>query len=589
MRLFILRLSLIILLCSFHSLVNAQVTINSDSLSVSGKIVDKSSGKLLPYATIYNKSNGSGTVSDLEGTFRLEGIHFHDTLVFSFIGYDKFVIIVSRSLTNEEVFLKPKVELLSEITVFGDNSFLYNLLSSCRKDRYTRSQTAKTYFLLKSFVNHKQVELLECYYNGDFSNYNVDQLHIKEGRIALARFGKRFFVSTETSKSLYSHKLFDENDYFPASPFELGKRKLKKEYRLSLKSKYHDDNLHPIYVIEFTPKDSTLFFKGQVWIDSLHNQVIKVSLQANNAVVYPFMPLGNMDSIKKVNLYLSKTYHSKGGEMFVSSINFNYQITYKTFDDSTFTLNTNAVLNAYNYDDQFLLPRFHFSPGRYEDYRKINGAPYNQFFWDNIQEFGIKDIKKRNDAFMKNNATITSKTLFLGNSFFDKGLFEEPYVFWSKKRVTFRKQTRDVNDNNSYIGALPSERYHLKAQIYLDINYLNDSLNFLTRTVFDPFESYYHYQITDEGKAFINMYFDIVEIYRRELDAELQKEKDAKTMMLTYNEKMKQLENTTNDFFRDVQHGTNRPGMIQWNEYIKKRLNIDNVAIFNLYKDDQEE
>ncbi|MCH8903806.1 MAG: carboxypeptidase-like regulatory domain-containing protein [Bacteroidetes bacterium] len=575
---------LLILFCCNINFLHGQVINSPDTLVIDAKILDKESSEPLPYATIYNQSSARGTVSDLEGMFKLKGVTLNDTLIISYIGYSKKMIVVTRSMINEVIFLNPKAEPLTEVLVFADNSHLYDLIASCKKTRTNRSRTAKTYFSLESHINGFQVELLECYYNGEFAGYDVTELRLKNGRIGLTEFGNRFFVSTETSKALYMQKLFHKNVFFSQSPFELSKTKLKKQYDLFVKSKYLDDDSATVYVVNFVPKDSTQgLFKGQVWFDSSNSRIIKVNLEAINTTTHPFIPHGNIDSLTQVDIYISKTYRLIDGDMYVNSIDFNYQISYKTVDAQLFSVSTNAVLYAYDYTDQFLLPLFQFSSGSYVDYRKINAAPYNQFFWDNIQEFGMTDIKDKNDLFHKNKSTMTGQTLFINNPYFVKGLFDHPYVFWSENRIRFRDDLSDNLDYTSYEGAIPLERYNLVVQIYLDINQLNDSLNIITSTVFDPFESYYHFPLTNEGMAFINMYFDVIEIHRRELDSALGELEDIRDMISLYDEKIEELEKISRSFFNDVVRGTNKDGMLKWNKFIRNEIKIDNIALFNLY------
>ena len=150
------------------------------------------------------------------------------------------------------------------------------MVSKCRKSATYKRKKAKTYFELETHIKNKQVELVECYYNGEFEGYDLQNLALKNGRIALALYGNRFFVSTETSNALNMHKLFDYNDFFPRSPFDLNKKKLKKRYTLRLAKKYKDEQSNTIYVVTFFPKENSKnAFEGKVWIDSLEKSIVK--------------------------------------------------------------------------------------------------------------------------------------------------------------------------------------------------------------------------------------------------------------------------------------------------------------------------
>ena len=69
-----------LILCGF--------TMQAQSGEISGILKDASTGELLPGANIYLESTGMGTVTNLEGEYRLfnipEGTH---TVTYSYIGY----------------------------------------------------------------------------------------------------------------------------------------------------------------------------------------------------------------------------------------------------------------------------------------------------------------------------------------------------------------------------------------------------------------------------------------------------------------------------------------------------------------------
>lgn len=555
---------------------------------ISGSLRDEKTSAPIPFANIYNKNNGQGTLSNLDGYFVLRNIKPQDTVVISFIGYEKIVLTSSHSIIDTTLQMIPRHEQLQEITVMADDSYLYEMVARCKKGAKPVSLSAKTYYLLQSSENGRQIESVESYYQGDFLGYNVDKLHLKEGRIALQKIDNRFFLSTESSKAIYLHKLLNNNQYFPTSPFELSKRKLKKNYDLFLESKYLSDDSTKVYVIDFEPKDSLgNFFAGKVWLDSLKNIILKTNLQISDARVHPFLPVGFADSIEQVDLNLTKNYALVNNELRFTSVDFKYDVTYRNQQDARLNVNTNAVLYAYDYDSQFLLPKFEFTDGTYADYRKIQAVPYNDFFWENINEFTMSDLTSKNEQFVKSTSTLRGDDLFNGNRYFQQGFFENPYVFWKKDRVIFKEDyLNEIGNNPAIRSSIPADLYHLEVQIYMDVNELNDSLHYLTQTVFDPFKSYYHLPLDREGHAFINMYFDLAEIYRRELDEELRKQKDPQRMMALYEAKIQQLKLQQQLFLKDTDHGTNRPGMEKWNTYIAVKLQMDNVELFGLYIED---
>lgn len=577
--------TLIKVLCLWAALFTASILqaqlFPSDTLSLSATILDSSTSEPIPYSSIYIKERGRGTISDINGHFSFSKISHQDTITISFIGYAERKMVISSSIENGIFYLSPKPELLHEVTVYSSNEYLYQLVSKVVKTQNHELDTAKTYYSLQSTINNKLVELVECYYNGYYKGYDVNKLDLKNGRLALKDFNRRYYISTETSRVMYLHKLFDNSDFLPKNPLVYNKRKLKRLYDLKLVSKYSEHDSSIIYVIDYSPlKKEKKGFSGTLWIDSATSNLQKITLEIKGAATHPFIPHGYTDSLIQVDLKIARTYEPLLAKPRVKSIDFDYQLTYKTKDGQRVISNTQAVLYAYNYHEKFKLPYFHFTDASYEDYRKISASPYNDFFWEHRDEFAMERGKEEKEYFLNHQSQYTSRDLFSSKSFMGKSFFEHPYVFWSTDRVAFAEENYDPI---RFSKVPPAYRYNLKAQIYLDINQSSDSVNFITKTIFDPFESYYYFKPTTEGQAFINMYFDLVEIYRRRLDESLKESENLLSESDSiYKDNQEQLEIVSAQFLKDVDHGTNRAEMQKWSGFINSALKIDNLQIFKI-------
>lgn len=85
---------------------------------VSGKVTDGESGEPLPGVNVLAKGTSIGTVTDIEGQYRLSVPEDVNTLVFSSIGFTaEEVNINGRSVVD--VNLKPDIQALSEVVVVG--------------------------------------------------------------------------------------------------------------------------------------------------------------------------------------------------------------------------------------------------------------------------------------------------------------------------------------------------------------------------------------------------------------------------------------------------------------------------------------
>lgn len=549
------------------------------NFSISGLLIDSETNNPILYATFYNITSERGTLSNYNGKFQFDGLRLNDTIVISYVGYYSKQIIIDKSHLNETITLSPKTETLSQFTLFDNDDLLYQLMVKCKETQTEDLETAKTYYVLKSNVNGKQVELVESYFNGKFRGYDIDELKLKNGRIALAEFDDRYYISTESSKAIYLHKLFQESNLFPTSPLELELNELKKRYKLKLVSTHLNDLDHKVYVIDFDPLTfNHTSFNGRIWIDSNINVISKIDLEIENTFRHPFEPFGDINKIINVDLKLSKTFELRKGKPQFVSTNFDYKIHYKSNNSIDITSQTNAVIYAYNFDSEFILPEFKFTKTDFKDYNQISASPYNVAFWDNMNEFKMGSISDEQNHFISLNSVDSNRSLFVDNTLFKKGIFRPPYLTWKKQRVALH--------TNPNLGRIPNNgNYQIKTQIYMDVNMVNDTLNFVTQTVFDPFMSFFYFPKTNQTKAFINMYFDLTEINRRKLETALKEAKTIAEAQYIYKVKNKEFEAEYAQFLKDTQIGEKRIGMLNWNDYIISELNIDNISIFNPFQE----
>ena len=74
------------LLFLFLALVFSPFAVLAQSLTVTGKVVSSDDGYGLPGVTIQVKGTSAGTVTDMDGNYKLAADN-NGTLVFSFVGY----------------------------------------------------------------------------------------------------------------------------------------------------------------------------------------------------------------------------------------------------------------------------------------------------------------------------------------------------------------------------------------------------------------------------------------------------------------------------------------------------------------------
>lgn len=550
------------------------------------RIIEEGSGTPLPFVTVFNKDKRFGTASNEDGFFVLPNNDIGDTIVITFLGYREERIPVT-DIMPKLIFLSPEASTLNEIVVTAESDFLYELVSGLKRHKKTKSKTSKTYFFLETTMADEPIEIIEAYYNGTYSDHGMDNLNIKKGRIGVKAVNDRYFRSTESSRLFSLHDVFSKSYLFPESPLEMGKKELKKNYDVSLNHIFDRDRSQ-IYVVDIEArKDKKDLFDATVWIDRTHNRLVKVSLRISDASIHPFLPIG-FNTLKEVDMEINKSYEIIDGDSYINTIDFNYNITYEDKWDQTASVTTKAFTRAYDFHAQFDLPLFEFSRHFHEDYRNMTIAPYDASFWENTTEFRFYDRLEEIEQFITQNK-IDHRVLHPVNRQDSmRSQLQFPYIRWDQERFEMKEASEEVINKSKTTTRFEIERYHLSYKLYLDFSILQDTFVYQLYSILDPVDSYYHFQILPNDLAYMNMCFDLLEIQKREFDAELSKltSPDKATIEQLYQDHIRKFEEHRKQLTTDTDRGSSRPGMVRWNETIEKALGINNLAVFGLHNTD---
>ena len=557
---------------------------------ITGRILNSTTKDPVPYANVYNKTLEKGTISNLDGYFRVPVRDARDSVMVIYIGYQTQRIALGSQDTYT-VYLEESVQLLNEIVVRPkDNSYLADLLSRCRNNDSDFRSTAKAYYELKTYKDFRQIELEEGYYNADIQGYALNGLTLKAGRLALQPYENRLFASLESSRAITMMKLMNKSNYFPDNPMNMTKGEMKKHYYLDLDKKYLSNESDSVYVIDYQPKDTTgLYFSGKIWVNSSDDRLIKINLKCPACRRHPFIPLFHTDSISNVSFDITMTFSTQDQEMAFNHIDFTYTVDYKSRSREQQKLNyaiqTEAILYVYDFHHSFFIPSLDMRVSELDDYRKLNAMPYNEFFWAYHDEYKLNDNRNSNELYFNDPESITNRSIFTNNRILKSKLFERPFVTWSTDRVFFKEISSDTMKGPS-LSTVNADKYNLEVRHFVDINTYHDSTNVLTTTIFDPYESYYHLSIDSKANCFINIYFDLCEIERRKLESDIRAAlPDMDMVQDVYNQFEDRLEKQKYEYLKAVDRGINQQETIKWNAVVKEKLGIDNIALFRPYEE----
>lgn len=580
---------LLVFLVFISSDLIAQKTVN-----ITGYVYDSLNLQPLGLVKVYNLTKKTGTSTTFQGVFKLENVSRTDSISFYSIGSERKIVTAEEVLNNNsKIYLCPEALIIEEAFILADRSILYELVSKCKNRPTTKDLVSKVYMEVKSTNDTRPIELIQGYYNGYFNGYNQTKVVTKNVRIGLQAQNQRLYTSVKTTGVFYEHNLFEQNELFPVNPLQLKKKELIKKYGLFLASKFRDKD-KVMYVIGFSPIENNQdYFSGTIWIDSNENKIHKIILEIQNARKHPFDPFWNSEKLNNVNLKISKGFSHQNDTIRTDYVDFEYEINYANKVDSSITIKTHSTLHAYNYREQFIEPFFEFPTEKYwlnQELTKLAVIEYDSLFWECQDEFRSSSDKKKNDAFYNDQFSITGPMLYQFEKFWFLNANEKSsnlrsiYTNWSSEnRIFIKEMGSDTSVIKNPLGAPPAQLYHLEAQLYLNINEGCDSVYYSTKTIYDPFKTYYHYPFTQETLIFINIYFDIIEIQRRKLELKLATcENDVSRMKLAYAAIMKETTEISKKFFNEVNRGYNTTELIRWNEYVVKNLNINNLELYKV-------
>lgn len=572
-------LSVVLLLGLF---CETQAQEKSSSIVIEGVVADSSSDEKLVFATVYNRTSNKATITNEEGYFQLSIESFQDSVVISYIGYKSQTLTLMPNKRSYQVALEPTSFDLKAVTIKPrDYSYLFDLIQACKEKRNTESVTAKAYYQLKSYTGGNQIELVESFYNARINGYDLLSLELKSGRVGLREHNHTFFRSLESSKPIYKHKLFLTSEYFPTNPLELKVKKAERKFHIDLIQNYQDETSDSVYVVFLYPKKNRENnFSCKLWINATDTIIQKVEFEGVNLSAYPIIPVDKFDKLTKKRLKMTKTFTQNEHGVFFEHVDFQYDFIYNKSGDSSYRVNTEVVLFTYDHENPFILPKYGISTKGLTDYQLIGALPYNHFFWNENDELQLHDTTNKNQKFLNHPNTITNQNFKEKHSKLSS-LFSYPSFFWSKSRFAFKT----LEKNTDFIYSRENPYYKLSFGIYLDYNKYNDSINLLSKSIFDGFRSYYLFYIDETANCFFNMYFDLYEGERIKFIQSLSVESLTQNRIdSAYSKTLREIRKTVEQFDSEVERGRNFENFKRWNSYIKESIDIDNIKTFGLSK-----
>ena len=549
----------------------------------SGTVLNADDGSPLPYCAVGIAGTYRGTITNAEGVYRIDAVP-DDTLLFSYVGFERLQVPVAQLPSDGIVRLTPLAQELGEVEVFAEDDALYDLLlAAARQLRRDGRQEARVLFELFSQVDSLPTEVIEAHYNGTFDGPAVLDLGLKNGRIGIAPVDGRYFVSLNTTKAFAKLDVRERDPLFPASPFALRNRALKRAFALRMMAVLRGDERR--FRVGFEAREAG-GFSGGPWCDSTGTRIDRIRLSCTDCRPQPFRPLFAGPVIEGVDLTLELDFQQADDRNLLDLATMDYTLLYRLEDGRKRRVSTEAVMHAYDRGNPWFLPLFDM-PADQPDYRQITFLPYEPDFW--VKDPGLVATARRDSAlaFLARHGTLIGHAvkgvLARGGRF-----FQDNYIVWndtSRLRIAEHLRQRDTTDRDALAKDATVPRLlqvDLQAQLFLDANEQEDGgYAVRTATVLDVFRTRYDLEPGPATDAFLNIWFDLCELERRKLQREVEVPGlSADQVRTLHAQRMADLEQLTRRYCRETDLGDDRAALQRWNDRVKDALGTDNLALF---------
>lgn len=483
---FILGCTLIILI-----LFTSQVFFSQGTFILSGKVFNKETKEVLPFATIHHQGNYA--IANEEGAFELKLKNSTKWVKVNYTGFKADSIPLHENTKHLDIYLVAQPNVLSDVVVSAKSgNYRYKLFYKAVESYFKnglKEINCKSYYRTYTLLNSSQpAELFESYYNLNCNAQEIKNLKLKGGKFLLPR--KKTFINMASTVLLEMFKpCIEGQEVFPYSPLQcVSVTHLKNKFNITIKNIIQTDN-DSLYHFSFSPTDTVNSFSGELYYYKKQNRVEKLKLYATNVTQHPLYSMRDpdKDKITKLNYAVEIGYKDVEGRNFINYINFDMLFNLNTGNKQDF-VKTNMKLLNFDYGKNFslpLLPDIDFK----HDYERVAVYPYNTALFENnhfMKE--AADEKKVRELFTTircyDSESLDESILFLQKRFqrwspewqLDKDLIDTVYI-----------PEAHVRYGNNYSKSKKAlwDSVFAYTCIFLDYDCYGDSTTFLTNALLD--------------------------------------------------------------------------------------------------------
>lgn len=356
---------------------------NSQKNEITGIVIDKETGKTIPFCNIALVNTYNGTATNEQGAFSIVVDSFPIKIIFSHINYEKTTVTVSKA-EDILVELKPLVKELQEVVLLssGRDEYAIELAKKAfqKINKNKKVKYGKALYRQKTKNGERYVELAEIIYDIRYNEDGIEDWEILEGRYAIndenGIHNKNYTLLSRLMRVLQP----DTDDImFPIHS------ELETYYDVRLIDKIKSDK-NEIAILWFKPneKNNVPTFEAEVYIDTKTNNVLKIAANISRDDVKLMKLRSKGASWKDYKLSFELTYKQDSiDNMQLDYINTHQEFDYYKDDVLKFHVSSNSNLTLYEYYTPTSKKRLgkQFKKNK-SDWDKLNEIGYNKKFWE---------------------------------------------------------------------------------------------------------------------------------------------------------------------------------------------------------------
>ncbi|MEX0315718.1 MAG: carboxypeptidase-like regulatory domain-containing protein [Allomuricauda sp.] len=572
---------------------------------IEGFIYDEATNDPLPYCTIkIYGANVDYTITNEDGKFAVDIGYLKDSLEIRHLGFKPKKEAISYFKNEPRLYLQMDVSTLDEVvlTAGEDKEYPYRLLANAI-EKYRKLKevtTCKAFLKLTSSARNIPIEQLEGFYNGKQSlSEGIMDLKVKSGRFGQNKLFA--FYSLDNTRILSDFQLFETKDHIlPNYPGNMNYEAIKRKYNVRIDdcSSCSDQEVS----VSFFPKrpNGRLFY-GKILLD--HGQLLikKIELGVNEPNTEALSSINDNVNLTPMEIQLDVAFDPLNIEK-IQYLNLGFRMKYQSKNASE-VVDSKTFLYFYDYDTSFEEPYFTKAISFGNDYDRIVAQQTSEHFWESNYQFPKSFKDERSMEFMKKNGYLIN---YDNNIPLRDIVYAKPSVLsWQKdNRLTWEHLIPNTSkeENKAPSGRRDLTRgkaYDSPLQAHMNstgrvgkkepnITYVVDSYSdkeggkkIVSRTLLDMRSSQFSNEGGKNKLAYINMMFDIYEVYRQLAASRITDAMTFDEAKTVYDEIYNGAAIEVKKMEKETGKGTIQQGMVKWNNKIKTRLGIDNLMLEN--------